>query len=68
MTYDAFNLFSYGKLPKTKSSPRKPRNKTKHQARQLLTYTIIFFYIYVWINIFEEHNEHTLPLPNQANL
>lgn len=69
VSYTAFNLFSYGKLPKTESSPRKPRNKTKHQTRiNHLHVSVIFFYIRAWINTSGEHRAHTLPLPNQAHL
>lgn len=35
MSYTAFNLFSYGKLPKTKSSLRKPRNKKLNTCQSL---------------------------------
>ena len=39
MIYTAFNLFSYGKLPKTESAPRKPRNKTKQNIKHVsITY------------------------------
>ena len=61
MSYDAFNIFSYGKLPK-KGPPRKTKQPKNKHLNYLQTYTIIFFYMHVWRNIFEEHKEHTLPL------
>lgn len=53
MRYNAFNLFSYGKLPKQKRPPREPSNKmNKKNTSTTYVYVIFFFfflYLFTWL-------------------
>ena len=49
MRYNAFNLFSYGKLPKQKRPPRVPSNKMNKKNTSTTYIYGIFFFLFIYL-------------------
>lgn len=52
MRYNAFNLFSYGKLPKQKRPPREPSNKMnkkKHLNHLRICHFLLLLSLFIYL-------------------